>query len=436
MLSPFDHAYPSDLAALVLRRWDEAVAAGWCGLARPDPAALAAVLSTCYQATLLREEGRPVTFRLALSDPDAFEPAGGPPSGFHRLVFIRRLPLDAHELRRLSPAAVFSRSLIGATLTAADPPAVWGLIHSGPQWLQSLRGGRPRHQTVPDVLMIAATGPGRLFVSIGSRTLAELKGGTVSSMELDLFESRWMQDRLAEMTGVTQAAVTGPGHSTDDRGPRIDAWFAAVLVGHVLRRMLATIRAAEHGGTVILIPRHRASALLSDGRQMRVKYAFSDEEPRRRIATLVEAMMHEMARDASRGAVIGWDSYQSSAAAQVAEIDEALFEVAQLLADLTRVDGTVVMTDSLEVLGFGVEIAGDLPEVGQVARARDLDGNDREWVRTDRVGTRHRSAYRLCQALHEALALVVSQDGGLRFIRWHVDAVTYWEQLAIGPWDV
>jgi len=137
----------------------------------------------------------------------------------------------------------------------------------------------------------------------------------------------------------------------------------------------------------------------------------------------------------SKGATIGWDSYQSSAAAQVAEIDESLFEVAQLLADLTRVDGTVLMTDSLEVLGFGVEIAGELPEVAQVARARDLDGNDREWVRTDRVGTRHRSAYRLCQALHDALALVVSQDGGLRFIRWHGDAVTYWEQLAIGPWD-
>jgi hypothetical protein len=68
------------------------------------------------------------------------------------------LPLDAHELRRLSPAAVFSRSLIGATLSASEQ-TVWGLIHSGPQWLQSLRGGRPRHQTVPEVLMIAATGP-------------------------------------------------------------------------------------------------------------------------------------------------------------------------------------------------------------------------------------------------------------------------------------
>ena len=118
------------------------------------------------------------------------------------------------------------------------------------------------------------------------------------------------------------------------------------------------------------------------------------------------------------------------------DMDEALFEVAHLVAGLSYVDGTVLMTDCLEILGFGVEIAGELPEVLRVARAHDLEGTEREWVRTDRVGTRHRSAYRLCQAVHDALAVVVSQDGGLRFIRWHDDGVTYWEQVATGLWDV
>ncbi len=61
-----------------------------------------------YDATLLREEGRPVTFRLALSEPGLFDDAAGPPSGLHRLVFARPLPLDQHELRRLAPAAAFS----------------------------------------------------------------------------------------------------------------------------------------------------------------------------------------------------------------------------------------------------------------------------------------------------------------------------------------
>jgi hypothetical protein len=70
-----DHAYPSALVDLVLRRWHEARATGQTNLMPPDATQLARVLSTCYQATLLREEDRPVTFRLALSDPEDFEPA-------------------------------------------------------------------------------------------------------------------------------------------------------------------------------------------------------------------------------------------------------------------------------------------------------------------------------------------------------------------------
>ena len=95
-------AYPSDLAALVLTRWHEATVAGQIDLPPPATSALVDVLSICYKATLLREEGRPVTFRLALSEPNAFAPAAGPPSGLHRLVFARPLPFDEHELRGLA----------------------------------------------------------------------------------------------------------------------------------------------------------------------------------------------------------------------------------------------------------------------------------------------------------------------------------------------
>ena len=432
-----DYAYPSDLAGLVLTRWHEAIATGQITLPAPDISTLARVLSICYHATLLREEGRPVTFRLAISGPEAFDPAAGPPSGLHRLVFSRPLPLDQHELRRLAPAAVFSRSLIGVTLSGATGEEIWGVIHSGPQWLQSVRGGRETEQTIPPVLIVAATGPGRLLVSAGAVTLAELRNGTLSDREMDVFTSQWMQQRLAEVSAVQRAAHVRVREKVDERWADVDWTFGAVLAGHVLRRVLATIRSAQHGGMLIVVPGGRVSELLSDGRYVRVKYGFTDEEPRRRILTLMVSIMNELARGgAGDDAAVGWDAYEASRGRQLSKMDEALFEVAHLVADLSHVDGTVLMTDCLEILGFGVEIAGDLPEVLRVARAHDLEGTEREWVRTDRVGTRHRSAYRLCQAVHDTLAFVVSQDGGLRFIRWHEDGVTYWEQVATGLWDV
>ncbi len=430
-----EHAYPSDLAGLVLARWHEAATAGLITLVPPAISTLARVLSICYQATLLREEGRPVTFRLALSDPDTFDRTAGPPSGLHRLVFTRPLPLDHHEIRRLAPAAVFSRSLIGATLSSATGQEIWGVIHSGPQWLQSVRGGRETEQVIPPVLIVAATGPGRLLVSAGAVTLAELRDGTLSDRQMDMFTSQWMQARLAAASLVPRAthALVRAGERWGD----VEGTFGGVLASHVLRRVLARIRSAQHGGTLIVVPAGRASELVSDGRYLRVKYRFADDEPRRRILTLMVDAMNELARSGVfDGPAVGWSTYESSRARPLAGIDEALFEVAHLVADLSHVDGTVVMTDSLEILGFGAEIAGELPEVLRVAQAHDLEGAEREWVRTDRVGTRHRSAYRLCQAVHDALAFVVSQDGGLRFIRWHDDGVTYWDQVATGLWDV
>jgi hypothetical protein len=426
-------AYPSDLTARVLERWHQARGAGEIDVPLPAATDLAAILSVCYHATLLREEGRPVTFRLALSEPGAFDGAAGPPSGFHRLVFARPLPLDQHELRRLSPAVAFSRSLIGTTSVGQG---IWGIIHTGPQWLQLARGGRATEQTVPLVPIVAATGPGRLLVSVGPLVLAELRDGRLSGGEMDIFEARWMQRRLGAIDRVQELAPFPAPQEAAAPEARVDAAFAPVLAGHVLRRVLATVRAAQHGGTLILIPRARVSEFLSDGRYAQVKYAFHDEEPRKRIQTLMMAISKELVRaEGANASTVGWQAYETSRARDLVEMDEALFEVAHLVADLTRVDGAVLMTDSLEVLGFGVEIAGELPEVSRVMRAHDLDGASRTWVRTDRVGTRHRSAYRLCQAVRDALALVVSQDGGLRFIRWHDQSVAYWEQVATGPWE-
>ena len=44
------------------------------------------------------------------------------------------------------------------------------------------------------------------------------------------------------------------------------------------------------------------------------------------------------------------------------------------------------------------------------------------------VGTRHRSAYRLCNELRDVIAVVISQDGNVRFVKRKDEAVTYWDQ--------
>src|SRR5215475_14051298 len=102
----------------------------------PDMPVLETLLSVCYQASLLREEERPVRFRLILRAPDQFLVTDGPPTGLHRLVFTTPRPCTEHELRRLSPAVEFYRSLIGVRLDPEQGLQIWGIVHSGPRWLQ------------------------------------------------------------------------------------------------------------------------------------------------------------------------------------------------------------------------------------------------------------------------------------------------------------
>ena len=104
-------AYPADLALFVRERWDEERAGPL-----PDPDTLEALISACYQASLLREEERAVKFRVILCDPDRLPPNEGPPGGIHRLEFPEPRQFDIQEIRRLSPAADYYRSLIGVLL--------------------------------------------------------------------------------------------------------------------------------------------------------------------------------------------------------------------------------------------------------------------------------------------------------------------------------
>ncbi|MDP8973326.1 MAG: DNA integrity scanning protein DisA nucleotide-binding domain protein, partial [Actinomycetota bacterium] len=125
---------------------------------------------------------------------------------------------------------------------------------------------------------------------------------------------------------------------------------------------------------------------------------------------------------------VGWAEYEASSDRKLAELEEAIFEVAHLIAAFSAVDGAAVITKRFELLGFGAEISGKLPEVKTVARALDIEGKRTVQEGIEGVGTRHRSAYRLCSELKEAVAVVISQDGGARFVKWKDGALTYWDQ--------
>lgn len=395
----------------------------------PLPTCLETILDAAYHASFLRDEERPVTCRLLVLSPEELPVDGGPPDGLLPLAFEHPRRFDEHEIRRLSPAAKYHRALLGVRVAEGGRGLqTWGLLQSGPRWLQSGRGGRAPEPRMPPCLLVRILRPGTVAVSCGNHPVAELRGGRLSDANIDVFASKWMP-RLFETQRAEVAAVhraLGDGTTPDGR--------AAALTGHVaqqlVKRILATMRSAHHGGALLILPPDCTAQ-----RYLQPKYTFADEAPRRHFRRLLVAILGELQQqgvsDEEPAA-----AYRRGAGARLSELDEALFEVGHLIAALADVDGAVVLTKRFEILGFGAEIAGELPVVTEVRRALDQEGRRYVTERVDGVGTRHRSAYRLCAAVPSSLALVVSQDGGARFVTrtppqdGEDGAVTYWDQGA------
>jgi hypothetical protein len=421
-------AYPADLAHFVRERWDEERAGPL-----PDPRTLGTLISICYQASLLREEERAVTFRVILCDPDRLPPTEGPPGGIHRLEFPEPRRFDIQEIRRLSPAADYYRSLIGVRFDEEEGLRIWGLVHSGPRWLREGQGGRDAPPPLPRALVLRVHGPGRIAADVGQETLGKLNEGRISDVSMDVFTSRWLPDTFAPVRAELAEIHEGLREGARKKGEvwaRLDTDITRVIGQHTIKRIISAVRDSHHGGTVVIVPPDLADDVV-EGRYVSLKYRFVDAEPRRRFRTLIVDVMDELARSHAGTPArdpVGWDDYEASADATLSFLDEAIFEVAHLIAGLTAVDGAVVMTQRFEMLGFGGEISGDLPAAETVASALDIEAEETIEEPTDGVGTRHRSAYRLCKALGSIIAVVISQDGNVRFIKRKNGAVTYWDQ--------
>jgi len=425
-------AYPRDLASFVRDRWQTGSTKEYDAL--PDLTVLEHLVSVCYQASLLQEEGRPVRFRIILLAPGRFPPDHGPPAGLHRLLFRDKLAFTARELRKLSPSVDFYSSLIGLWHDGKGGISIWGILHSGPRWAQSIHGGGKGYQPLPDSLVINVTNPGRITVNNGSTEIATLNSGKIVSPSTAVYDSMWIRSEFGSIVEEELALHREARKYAKRPWAAIGPEFFGTVKKQAFMRIIGRIRSFRHGGTLISIPDELKEEFLSENPYIKLKYRFIDEEPRRRFRTLIVKIANELAElygsveNPERTA--GWTEYLTSKNQTLSRLDESLFEWAHLVAGMTQVDGAVVITHRLELIGFGAEISGKLGRVDSIAQTLDPDGIEIRKEQADTVGTRHHSAYSLCKALHDVLAVVVSQDGVAQLVKWNNGVVTVWEQLS------
>jgi DisA bacterial checkpoint controller nucleotide-binding len=434
----FLHAYPGELVSFILDRWKDPHFLERLSLAGIDPAirfpdrsVLEQVISTCYQASLMKEEERPVKFRLIIRDYDLFPPDDGPPTGLHRLEFDKMRPFNEYELCRLAPAADFYRALIGVALDRAKSVQIWGIVHSGTRWMQPVSGGTKTIPPLPAAPVVYVRAPGRISVGIGPEIIASLNRGQISCPSLDIFSAPWLAESFASVRSEIEEMHEDARARSKKPWATLDPKFGRIVGQQVVLRIINLIRNSHHGGMLVYLPTEMSQDISAMSRYISLKYQFREEEPRLRFRTLMLRIMNTFSElhGESEGPakVVGWREYVNSRSEEISLLDEAIFDLAHFIAALSAIDGAVVMTKRQDLLGFGGVISGDIEEVQTITHALDIEGRITQQELSEEVGTRHRAAYRLCHELHDALSIVISQDGNARFVKWHNGSVTYWD---------
>jgi hypothetical protein len=439
------HVYPTELVNLITQRWQGASAEDATNGEQavdnlPETAAMERLISTCYQVSMMREEDRPVTLRLILAEPTLFPPDQGPPKGFLRVLFSAPRPFNEYELRRLSPAVDFERSLIGIMPHPDKGFEIWGLINSGIRWLQEERGGNKKTNQLPETFVVHVTGPGMLTICRGLKIIVTLNGGRLLDSTANAFQSKWMNKLFAEereslltMHEEFRASVLYPV-------ARIQDEFIERLQFQLLKRVISVTRMSRHGGTFIIFPGAAPPELTSsDNPHIQLKYRFLQDEAISRQRNLMIRTIRLATtalgdiNDPDR--TITWRDYvELRHESAVYDLEEALYEQAQFIASLAAVDGAVVTT-SRGAVGFGGMIVGSLDKLTEVAIAHDVEGKILTLAKIEGYGSRHRSVYHLCNAIHQVMAIVVSQDGNVQLAKWRNGIVTCWDlttQMFIG----
>jgi hypothetical protein len=336
----------------------------------PDAHQICRVLNTAFWASMQSEEGHPVRATLALMDSEL-----GISGGIFNLS--DPIALSSHAIAKLSASFPYRPGAVAVSFSQG-PPVIWGLVLP-----------KPIHGWLVEIL-----GPGYIVIrNAPSVEAALLPDGSQIRFQGARLEDEWCK-LFFEHT-----------HHTVLR--EIPFEYSAQFYG--LLHPLSQAMVDHHRGASVLIVDPRDAAWRS---AVDFKYEFN--KPEEYLFALLCAwrkwqkswwQTQDQAQKKKKRPTNELSFLQSSK--QQDELERAF----KLVGGLTAVDGAMVMTTDLKILGYGAKLNATakklkirewLPGRHKSESPKDLQGIG---------GTRHQSAAQFVSRYPKTIVFVASQDG-------------------------
>jgi hypothetical protein len=408
------------------------------GLPCPSRAVLSRLFEVMYFASLLTEEGQPITFETVFldpSNPDPNPPLRIRPERWQYLPLGAPLPLDVPNVVKLAKATDPRSSSLVVFGSSVENLSIWGFVDQGIHHFDFANYDFGHGGDRPGVFQANIIGIGHIQVNVEFTRIGELKIDRLLSRPIDVFEHGPISDAL---TPAILQYVDEVNESVFDLYESFNQ-YEVLRIGRdwieAICRILIRSQRYRHGGAILISPDHSRSGL-------NIKYdmhytRLRDSLTQYAIAYMTnykyyESLSHEYLDKNDEFIPTGLYLAETVSSNDINENRGSLDGVSWFISLLTRVDGLVLLDPQLVVHGFGVEITThEAPEHLYIAR----DGKatiDRLVIGDyNHYGTRHRSMMRYCNMVPGSVGFVISQDGDVRAMTRSGERLIFCENIRL-----
>ncbi len=396
----------------------------------PSDQVLHLLIETAFHSSFLTEETRSISFKLIYITKNDKKVISNAPIGIRRrflkiITFNSNREFNANEILRLSPASDFIQSLICVDNFGSNKKPklkIWGLMDGGTSWWNILHGRFMLGLPLIKKLIISSTGPGHITISRGENVLLSLNNGELIDNNYNIFNEVKIKSFFEEsINKYTREIIL---RLNKDKIMDVNKNIDGSTYLDFVKSIIFHIREKHHGGVLIIVN----DKIQTLGDKISFKYKCNYDVPWEILVNRDEVLykylsLNEYLRknyDVSKFAVY------SSLETKLKQYDEAIIDSINFISSLSNIDGSIVFTDKLQLLGFGGEIHSS------ESNFNILNADTGNPVKLDNYGTRHRSAFRLCYSINNSIGFIISQDGNIKVVKKDKNKLLLWSNINLG----
>lgn len=361
----------------------------------PDEESLRLLLDLAYRVSHRREEGHPILTKLVSIAPPVTDP--------EYVVFNKRrlMRFDCEKLLTPEVLAKLARAFdplttaIGVYPTSVPGEALraWGVMFSSSRGKSRL-ADFAESEIPPRALTIIAQAPGSLLIGHGDRLFGRIIGGEFILSMPTPFLSRALGRH------VINEVLSHPGHARFGNA----YWL---YYRDFLELLLTKCSVRSQGGTIVWIPERSLKS--AEPLMIPKSLARDCEGILTTISELCELDLH------------GFDRPEVFRLRKKRQC----VEHAEFLAQLTCIDGALIVTDEFRPISFGTILQTKSWD-GEIVTGPNGYDDTTHSIDLSRHGTRHQSAVSFSGQCSDAIVFIVSKDGPIRAVKKVGDHLIHW----------